>query len=321
MEETRELAALVMSRASQKKHQAILSDWSGRHVRLKYQMCMSAIFVLLISNYEIEQINIFGIVKFADNPSQKTSLIFAFLFFLFSLASFFARTLNENIHLTEIGKKSLNKMNSLQSSIEEIADIFGSLDGSLLKQSIEKTLGEKNSLNNILTVIKNIEKKNPKSTLHLEGELASLKHDLKQLNSIISNLNENDEVANNPAYQTVVSRQEVILRRLGEYVDFPNTVKKIRTYAMQIDENVELFSSRISETAAEELTNTIAGLKTELAEIVKELKAVKRQIKTLDFWHSTEKSFLSVILPIAFSIIVAVGSIPDGISIFTEIKK
>lgn len=70
-------------------------DWSGRHVRLKYQLVITSILFFCSVFYDIKSIGIPGLVQFARAPDQLIVELALFLIFLFSLVSFIFRTVNE----------------------------------------------------------------------------------------------------------------------------------------------------------------------------------------------------------------------------------
>ena len=73
-------------------------EWSAKHTRLRYQLVISAIIFSCISLYEISQIQIplaFFEIEKGQGPQKSTMLIGSLLFYLFTLMSFYLRTVNE----------------------------------------------------------------------------------------------------------------------------------------------------------------------------------------------------------------------------------
>jgi len=83
VEEAWELAALVMEQQS---------EWTGRHVRLRYQMVVSALLFWMFCSYEMSEFALFGSVKFKEAPDQIYVVVTSGLFSIFSALSFFGRT-------------------------------------------------------------------------------------------------------------------------------------------------------------------------------------------------------------------------------------
>lgn len=71
------------------------SDWSGRHVRLKYQLVLVSVVFFCSMTLGIENISLPGLIKFSNQPNDRVVKFAIFSFFCFSLAAFWFRTVNE----------------------------------------------------------------------------------------------------------------------------------------------------------------------------------------------------------------------------------
>jgi len=61
------------------------SDWSGRHVRLKYQMVISSLLFYLYETTTVTEINFLGMMKLSQSAMQeKTFFMMLFGFAIFS---------------------------------------------------------------------------------------------------------------------------------------------------------------------------------------------------------------------------------------------
>lgn len=72
------------------------SEWSSRHVRLRYQAILSALMFWMFCSYNMTEFNLFGSVKFSESPNQVYAITSSGIFTLFSFLSFLGRTNYEN---------------------------------------------------------------------------------------------------------------------------------------------------------------------------------------------------------------------------------
>ena len=93
MEEAWELAALDMGDILETDVDK--RDWSGRHVRLKFQMVSSCLFVWMMENYEVTSVNLL-FVRFDNVEAPEHLQTFAYLFAIFSIVSFIVRSFYES---------------------------------------------------------------------------------------------------------------------------------------------------------------------------------------------------------------------------------
>ena len=81
------------------------SDWSGRHVRLKYQMVISSLLFYLYETTTVTEINFLGMMKLSQSAMQeKTFFMMLFGFAIFSALAFITRSIYEKSKWSSLRK-------------------------------------------------------------------------------------------------------------------------------------------------------------------------------------------------------------------------
>lgn len=107
-------------------------DWSSRHVRLKYQMFISAVLFYCATHFKMSEISLFSIVKFEIPPDSSLVKLALFVFTCFSVLAFVSRTRNETVKAEKVEYGYLRNSSKL---IEGSQTLKTSLDKSFWTNS------------------------------------------------------------------------------------------------------------------------------------------------------------------------------------------
>jgi len=284
------------------------SDWSGRHVRLKYQMIVSALALYLIVCTKISGLNLFGIILYEKEFPKELFTWALFSFSLFSILAFVLRSLFESSRWSSLRKDISNLVSNIRENELLMQDVFDFEENKAFAAELLSTIEEPNDEFGDEFYTK-FQKLNFEVR---EGKLWQLNFSLSEINNDLKNLRDSLEHIR-PGYHPKVTAYENSLRKVSNAV----------SYIMSSAENVERDLKEISSGRSRHKDivqniirhkNAVDDVGENLPKLIPSSQLIMRgeNVRRLIYW--TQNVGFSVVLPVLTAISLIIFSIINKFS-------
>jgi len=309
VEETWELAALVMlhqsnylmhpSGSAEQKALVENCDWSGRHVRLKYQMIISALVLYLIVCTEITGLNLFGIILYDNEFPKELFIWMLFSFSLFSILAFILRSVFESSRWSSLRKDMSNLVANIRANEELARDVFKSDKNRVFAVEIVKLIEEPNDefseeFNSKFEQL-NFEVREG-SLNHFRGAISDISNDVKDLRNRLEHMR--------PGYHPKLTEYENSLSKISYAISTvthsaENVERDLKEISSGPSRHRDIFNNLLR------YRNAIVEISKFLPELEPKSKFIQRDEKIRHLIYFGQNVGFSVILPL----LAAIGSI------------
>jgi len=215
-------------------------DWSSRHVRLKFQMVASALFVWLVKNFEISEVNLV-FVRFKNIEAPEDILLFAYCFAIFSIVGFVVRSFFEAPPVGSMEPTHYELLNEQIITVNGLRKLAKNYSSNPLKAYSDRsklTEGQRlqtrelfNSGGNSIDVVLTPEEANyvdmlkgQRLALHeCSKQLKDFENDLRPYRSIMRGLTKISQLSDE-FLNMILNENEVSQKRMLEFSKRPNVV-------------------------------------------------------------------------------------------------
>ena len=220
------------------------SDWSGRHVRLKYQMMVSSLVLYLLVGTKIEDINLFGFIKYEGDFPEGQFFALLLVFSIFSVFAFILRSFFESSRWSSLRKDMRNVVANIKINESLVKDVFDFQEKRALALEVLSLIEEPNDDFSEEFVDKFNQLRFEKRT----GKLRQLNDAISNINNDISNLKNSLEHIR-PGYQPEITDYSTSLSKIsGQLSTLFNSIENVER---------ELDDSRRSKTEYERIRNNL----------------------------------------------------------------
>ena len=294
-------------------------DWSSRHVRIKYQMLLSAIFVYCVAKFPISEINTFGVVKFKTVSSEKSLIspeaVFwvALSFAIFGMISFISRTVFERIPRSQSEADEFIHSNLYYSDLKTVNRLIKKIEDSRNNSRLDHLMGS------ALDVVAG----NSESPFNFRASFES-KEAEEYLDLIVVKVI--DTKANYKKFYELKEdySKDILLHTLDVFENVQKEAVKLRDFVRNLpglEQDPEVGLDEESEVLTEKFYTIFGGLKINHQQLYSDIKLQRRQANRSKLTTDFEILLLSVLLPVLVTFSILVFSIYIFVSPFSKLVE
>ena len=319
MEETWELATLVMS--GEEKYERW--DWSGRHVRIRFEMFIATLTFFVASTYKVTGFSFLPLkLDTANSPSEHLIVIFTMLIALFFLFSFYFRSQNEISESANVDVISIEHLDSIDknlSSLESNVQKVKLIEFQNIQEAINADTGKMLGTLELFNQSKADFEQNWANLF----EVLDRYHNMFGKGNRITNSNPNptqEEVRISKLHHNLIKdlRAETSkIEQLGLIYDFSKAVQALFEKSPQLTASTNVAVTDLN-ALTEQIRLAQQAFSEESLDVLKqqntEILALKKEVVAkLNGPNHVEKIWLSYRIPLAVSSLVFVISLPFAI--------
>ncbi|MEP3654091.1 MAG: hypothetical protein ABJO36_04260 [Litorimonas sp.] len=268
------------------------SDWSGRHVRLKYQMMVSSLALYFLLGTDVESISLFGFINYGDSFPEEIFFKMLLGFSFFSVLAFILRSFFEQSRWSSLRKDMTNLVANIKANEALINDVFKFKEQRAFALDIVSSVSEPNDdfSEEFVSKFDQLKFENYEGTLNeLRGAIGRINNDATNLKNSLEHIR--------PGYHP----------RLTEYQNSLMKVSRQSTTISNAVENVEREIKRIEQsgTAYKEIQSNLIRYRNAIVALIDFLPELAPKSDTLQktefrrgLIYSAQNLGFSVFLPL-----------------------
>ena len=261
-------------------------DWSGRHVRLSYQMFLTTVLLFLVSNYKVSGLNIFGVFKFENPPTQEILFWVVFFIACYAVISFLTQTVVEFSRQPNNINAAITLLKVQSSKIGKIKKLSNEFNNSI-------------SMTNIRKIYKESESPTKISTDHIYPIFSENLERLQEIYRSIGSMKENNRTIEEIASGVGNGYHEPLVLYHNALIDLGTTSDKVLTNVNQIGVKIES-QAAINRNASSNLLLVLdasESLSIFSNSVFTNLNSIISRFNRFKFLYLFHRGFLSVFLP------------------------